>query len=151
MSSASCGRWLLKTSMNLSKRDCCCRKLLAAGLVASSSGSDVCVRDGRSTADGRAGCVRCRFPGVTIRPQACSSSSSSVQSRHLTTVLGRMYALTTATRNCDCDSMCSILSTTVVRFRSVTHVLWNHAVEARDDADDRNVDARENVGRGGKN
>jgi len=32
----------------------------------------------------------------------------------------------------------------------VTTVLCNHAVEARDDADDRNVDVRENVGRGAK-
>src|SRR6266704_4549394 len=34
MSRASCGRSLLKTSMNLSNLACCCRKLEAAGLVA---------------------------------------------------------------------------------------------------------------------
>src|SRR5215831_14961089 len=35
MSRASCGRSLLKTSINLSNLACCCRKFAAAGLVAS--------------------------------------------------------------------------------------------------------------------
>ena len=37
LSRASCGRSLLKTFRNLSKRACCCRKLAPAGLVASQS------------------------------------------------------------------------------------------------------------------
>jgi hypothetical protein len=49
-----------------------------------------------------------------------------------------------------------LLSAKVVRLRSVTLTIGHscpleHAVEARDDADDRNFDARETVGRGGKN
>ena len=90
------------------------------------------------------------MPGGSCRSTVCDTAVICVSARW-TSAPGWKNILMIERPATVCDSMCSMLSTTVVMNRSkrddpVFHLLRGEAGIVPGDADDRNVNVRENVG-----
>ena len=90
-------------------------------------------------------------PGGSCRSCVCAIAATCAIAVSMF-ALGWKKTLMTAMPRSDCDSMCSMSLTVVVRPRSLAddalaHLLGRQAVVVPDDADHRDVDVREDVGR----